>query len=375
MKTKARPVWQKLLILFLSPIVVLLMLELLTRGLVLIGLYSLADLDSPPNRPARARFNGVGSIFVPDTDLLWRGRANSSGNCLFNSNDGKKSVPVRTDSHGYRGEGFVEPKPANTYRVMTLGDSCTFGFGVSEEESYPSRLLGWFKELHPDKNVDLVNASAIGYTSTQVLHLMELEGWNYEPDLLIIAVGFNDAVKNNTLPDSSFIHAKDFSWWLTGVLRESTLYRTLRSFILSLRPAKKEYSARVPTDEYERNLHQLVSKAKNRRITVILTTISAPPDYQTIARDVAESEGIPYVDCENLLEIKYTEMVQTGQTGVLILDAGLRDYYSGSTFSDRMMDYRQLNLVFFDPCHPNAEGHRVIASAIFDTLQNYKSIN
>jgi hypothetical protein len=56
---------------------------------------------------------------------------------------------VSTNSQGYRGPELVEPAPHP--RIVCVGDSVTFGWGVSAEESYPARLAALL-------GVDVINA-------------------------------------------------------------------------------------------------------------------------------------------------------------------------------------------------------------------------
>ena len=49
-------------------------------------------------------------------------------------------VPVSTNSMGQRDRDFDVAKPENTVRILMLGDSLTFGWGVKIEDT-PSKML------------------------------------------------------------------------------------------------------------------------------------------------------------------------------------------------------------------------------------------
>src|SRR5262245_15661592 len=49
-------------------------------------------------------------------------------------------VPVRINSLGLRGGEIARPKPKGTWRVLVLGDSVAFGWGVREEETFEALL-------------------------------------------------------------------------------------------------------------------------------------------------------------------------------------------------------------------------------------------
>src|SRR6266508_1615646 len=71
------------------------------------------------------RLNGFGNveIYEPDPVLYWKLKPNQ--NC-YTKIDRK---PVHINSEGTRGPEFQPAKPANTLRIVSLGDSRTFGWG------------------------------------------------------------------------------------------------------------------------------------------------------------------------------------------------------------------------------------------------------
>src|SRR4051812_34877583 len=82
------------------------------------------------------RMMGYGNleIYQADPRLYWKLKPNQ--NC-FTKIDHK---PVHINSRGTRGPEFAVPKPANTFRILSLGDSRTFGWGLTEDETYTKRL-------------------------------------------------------------------------------------------------------------------------------------------------------------------------------------------------------------------------------------------
>ena len=49
-------------------------------------------------------------------------------------------VTVHTNALGLRGEPASRKKAADTYRILVVGDSFAFGFGVEDDEALPARL-------------------------------------------------------------------------------------------------------------------------------------------------------------------------------------------------------------------------------------------
>src|SRR5262245_7287000 len=82
------------------------------------------------------RIAGYGNveIYEPDRLLYWKLKPNQK---CFTKVDHK---PVHINSLGTRGPEFEVAKPPRTYRILSLGDSRTFGWGLTESETYGGRL-------------------------------------------------------------------------------------------------------------------------------------------------------------------------------------------------------------------------------------------
>lgn len=82
------------------------------------------------------RFAGYGNleIYEPHPKLYWRLKPNQD---CFTKVDRK---PVHINAHGTRGPEFQIEKPPGTFRILSLGDSRTFGWGVADEDTYSRRL-------------------------------------------------------------------------------------------------------------------------------------------------------------------------------------------------------------------------------------------
>src|SRR6266850_3822339 len=107
------------------------------------------------------RLNGYGNleIYEPDPLLYWRLKPNQ--NC-YTKVDHK---PVHINSHGTRGPEFQSQKPTNSFRIISLGDSKTFGWGLSESETYSSLLEKWLQErVGTHYRVEVVNAGVNAYS-------------------------------------------------------------------------------------------------------------------------------------------------------------------------------------------------------------------
>jgi len=109
-------------------------------------------------------------------------------------------APVRISDFGVRGPG-PGPRREDTFRILALGDSQTFGFGVLDEETYSARLQEMLADQYPELDIEVVNAGVPGYgTVDEVIWLRE-RGREVDPDLIIAQfLSVNDFKINRDSP-------------------------------------------------------------------------------------------------------------------------------------------------------------------------------
>jgi lysophospholipase L1-like esterase len=196
-----RPVHTAIALLF-SIIISLVVAEALVRvadaaGLVDLG-PGLADLPVPQEIADQVNLEGDQPLYVGDPVLHHRMTSNWTG--FFPEEImrrvGRSRVPVRTNSFGLRTPEILEPKPAGTYRILILGDSVTFGWGIRGEDTYGSQLASLLGTLRPEQRFEVINAGVSGYGTWQEALWLAAEGIVLEPDLIIVQVHLNDVADN-----------------------------------------------------------------------------------------------------------------------------------------------------------------------------------
>jgi len=92
-----------------------------------------------------------------------------------------------TNSLGYRGPEFNVEKSDNVYRILILGDSITFGWGVEDNQTFSYLLQQQFNQEYPDKKIEIINAGWHGsYAPDSYYIYLKNEGLQLNPDLIIL---------------------------------------------------------------------------------------------------------------------------------------------------------------------------------------------
>jgi len=158
----------------------LLALALLELGLRLAG-FEHPPVDAPVTiwNPARDRAMREGdSMFVTVPRQLWAPKPGAG-------------VPwgagETINAAGYRGPLRTAARADGVLRVVALGDSSTFGYGVAYERTYPARL----EELLAARGIrcEVLDFGVVGYTVRQGLERYRAVARSFRADFVIEAFG------------------------------------------------------------------------------------------------------------------------------------------------------------------------------------------
>ncbi len=290
-------------------------------------------------------------IFKKDHNLFWRFRPNRTVSSRFFI-----GRTYHINSLGLSGPevSAIKTKP----RILALGNSCTFGWGVPFEKGYVQQLghlLGGAYEV--------INGAVPGYTSLQGLRFYRLELRKLKPDIVLILFAFNDHwAAASQIPDKAQKLPPQLVLDLQNSLARLHTYRLLKKLILSTVETSSDSlfdrSApvyRVGPEDFRKNLVALCNEVRSDGARPILLTSPIPsleryylPGYKSglhrfhalynnIIRDVAKSEGVDIVDIAREFD-KYDNL-----------------------FDDPLVD----------AIHFNARGHRLVAEMIYQYLQTH----
>ena len=266
----------------------------------------------------------------------------------------KQGVHYKINQAGFRDEEFADPelnpKQADEYRIVVLGDSVAWGWGVNAAEVWPQVLEQNLKGAIPWKRVTVYNLAVNGYSTPQEVRVLAKAGMKYAPDLVILNYVLND-------PE---VEDGGLSWYFEAADRIEILYKgkLLFSFVSALIKSElglvTEASNNSVMDHFylthhtdlfknvERGFADLAAIANEQHLDVL---VIVTPVFQF-------AKGQPYPWAEIHRKIAALSMKQH----FLFLDTQL----ALSSFN--------ASEVSFDPIHPNAEGHRIIAAAIKEKL-------
>jgi lysophospholipase L1-like esterase len=320
-------------------------------------------------------------LYQPDASLFWRLRPGARlevENQVYQTRTRPQTWRIEIDAEGRRGAPGAGSESASPL-VAALGDSCTFGFRVSEGETYPAQLEADLR-AHGMPRAAVLNYGVPGYTSFQGRRLlMEVLG-RRRPDFVLLAFGANDLELDVA---SDAVKAERISPLRLRVY--TTLSRLAMARLLQRRPdanrtdpERAAATRRVSPEEFRENLLAMIRAARGAGARVLLLDlVLIGPVFRDAIAQIAREESVPWLD------------------GREILRAGLADLLAGRRFQqeraeiDRFwsQEVERVRLVYYDesfyrklasdpiwsgllrylmvePVHASPLGNRLIAEAV-----------
>ncbi len=112
---------------------------------------------------------------------------------------GTKYFSIKINHEGLRQHDNVDTDP-NTVRILLLGDSYVFGWGVDYKDTFVYQLSQKAQLEYPNKKIQFLNAGHGGWGTQQMLAYLEKKGFDFKPNLIFMVMGPNDVEDNANVP-------------------------------------------------------------------------------------------------------------------------------------------------------------------------------
>ena len=302
-------------------------------------------------------------LHQPDEELFWS--MIPSSDVMF------KGVRVQTNELGLRTPP-VGRKSEREFRILSLGESTTFGYKVENGETYSALLQQHLNNLDSSREFRVINAGVSAYTSFQSLNYLKQRGLQAQPDLVLLYHEYNDllpssrrevgAVREGGPVGDTELGMSDKQcylsrahWWHRKLMSCSAIYRFLhfrkvKSDLDRLSESKEggdvwgliresddsfkmaRLPMRVPTDERIEIFNQFhaICQEHNIALVVIHPAYIWTTPHECVLTDFCSSNRVPMFDALSVLQTEGMDPMQ----------------------------------LFADRVHPNREGHQRLAQGL-----------
>jgi lysophospholipase L1-like esterase len=282
--------------------------------------------------------------------------------------------PIEINSRGFVGPEFREPRAPGVTRIVTVGDSCTFGQG-SGVETYPQQLSLRLNGHSEPPHYQVINAAIEGLNSELALRRFETKVAPLKPDIVTVYLGWNDLMKFDPSgqvehPGLGIIARAIDQLWLVKAMRKVIFYSVRPNVSApATGPASRTGAFRdYRPSVFENNLHKIIQAARADGAKVAVMTLPSVVSADMTPDDLRRANVVfPYYssayavgDYVDLIAA-YNGSIRTvaRAEGVQLVD--LADEIDGRP------DRRKL---FLDTMHANQRGRELIADILAQHLRD-----
>ncbi|MCX8045189.1 MAG: SGNH/GDSL hydrolase family protein [Desulfobacterota bacterium] len=353
--------------------------------LVLLAMGEILIFMTGADKPRLYTKGFIGTEFVRyDPELLW-------SMCPGSRRVDKRGTVYTINEHGLRSPSLV-PKKTTEFRILSLGESSTFGIGVADNETYSALLEQALNQRSPRHRYRVINAGASAYSSTQSVRYLERRGLVLQPDAVLFYHEINDYLPttirdlgNNeigiTMTDAQLMSSLPFRingllFGLSGIYRFAFL-SFVRSRIQSfdwqhfqspfpgigladmplavptildatthtpMATGGNVYFRRVSNTERLQNFEKLLAlcTSRNIRLVIMHPSYRRTQRHECLLTDFCHRHELPLFETYDILHPS---------------------------------DPGRAAQMFLDEFHPTAEGHRRLAEALADFLAPVACLN
>ena len=259
-------------------------------------------------------------------------------------------VPVVINASGFRGPLIAEKKLPGVKRIVGVGDSVMYGWGVEENEAYLEVLER--KLNNGGGRTDrwqVINTAVPGYNTAMELAVLRDKGLLYKPDIVVVGFVENDFALPRFVRQPINYLAIDRSFILDRIMPQQKQHTALQdapadlqggfTLDIDMENIPPAYRHMVGLESVRSSLDTLKALSDEYQFEVILLI------YRHFPRDLraaAKSHGFYILNATRLWKKQMKTNDPVSQAGNFQLSAE-------------------------DP-HPSAVGHQVIARGLYDLI-------
>ncbi len=310
------------------------------------------------------------SLYVYDKTLGYTLKPN-----IFHTHKSNEfNVVYRINKLGYRGKTYSKIKSSGMFRIVLIGDSHGFGWGINDDNKLFASILD--QRL---SGVEVVNLSVPGYGTDQEFLRLKKEGLEYQPDLVIVQLSEND-----------------FSEIMRPIMYEKPKpFFILNNDKLMLKniPAKKDCNSEaqyyldclhIPFNDWlkRKSVAYSVIDRRHRKLMLSLSTYfnKGDADSSKNNRNIVEIDDNSIQLFKAIISVMSNELKSMGINIVLVhwnryLSESTKINDAGIPVIDlypTILKDKDKDVLIPNDGHINIKGHRLIAEEILKALKKYK---
>jgi len=278
---------------------------------------------------------------------------------------------LNINEYGFRGSEIQKEKPSDVYRIFVVGGSTAFGSGAtSDETTIPGYLQEIINQQNFDYDIEVINGGIGSANSETELLLVKNTILGFEPNLIIIYDGINDAVHRPVFIYDKNEKNNESPWQLIEIELEKIFIRTYRTPTIlyytvfndpNLRfnfPNLDSVTDPTTVSKWKTHLLEICELGKNEGFSTVI-----------VVQPIVGSGNKPLTKNE----LKFTPVNERSLGTVGTLKAMANSLADMESYCTKTADFTNIfdgieDPVFYDMAHMSDFGNEIIAENLYQLI-------
>ncbi len=315
----------------------------------------------------------------PDTNVDYRENYRLSENPILQYElvPGSRDGGATISAAGLRDRDYALAKPSGVFRILWIGDSIVYGFGVAQNETVSEQLESILQSYAAPGVVrfEVLNLGVTGYNIDQVVENLRTRGLQYDPDLVLYGYCLNDPQEYSFELESLKAQLSQAQLSYRENLRRQGRRLVSRSrLVVLLGYARRARSTKASSTTAPRDM-QWVALADGSYPSYFARLYSAGPGRDRLSSGIAALQSVCHearvplvaVLFPLFMDLQEYRLADVHEVVTRLFEARGIEVYDLLRLYSTM--FRLHGSVFiFNALHPNPLGHRLAALALLQDL-------
>ncbi len=268
----------------------------------------------------------------------------------------------------------------SSLRIVTMGDSNTYGLYLDKKDSYPKQLESIWNNAHTNKKVEVINLGYPGANSSRLVANFSEVIQQFQPDIVLVMIGTNDGWTAPIAAVESILDGNKTFHLIQWLQSHSRVYRLY--CLLTREPFQEDSLEAITTSDSKQ-----AESAKGKPATVNYKNMKLDFSMSFRAKD-------SQLDVEKDMQKNMARLIQYGRENnikvFLLTYAANKGYYKQAnkvtlkTAADNhhpylintIENFKSLqapkgegNPYFFPDLHATALGNKILATVVMKQLE------